>query len=151
MFTNRSLERKWKNDWGKRALVNISAICWVEGRGRSFMRSIETFSRTTWQSISRCFIRSWKTGLVAKWRALLLSQYRAGCLSHVIQRLLSKNCSHCNSHVAKAKALYSSSELDRAIVDCLLECHVIKDSPRKKQYPLIDLRESGHSAQLYSL
>jgi hypothetical protein len=49
--------------------------------------------------------------------------------------------------VAVDNALYSASEEDFEMVCCFLAFHEIRDEPKKKQYPDIDLLVSKHPAQ----
>ena len=71
------------------------------------------FSRTKWQSISICFVLSWKTGLDAIWMAAWLSHHNVA--GKVTLKLNSVNscCIHIISHVPWAIALYSDSALVR--------------------------------------
>ena len=46
--------------------------------------------------------------------------------------------------------LYFASEEDLEIVVCFLDFHEIGELPSKKRYPVTDLLESGHDAQLES-
>ena len=62
-------------------------------------------------------------------------------------RSLNKYCSHCNSQVKLAKALYSASELDLDTVDCFLDFQDMRELPRNTQYPVTDLRVAGQLAQ----
>ena len=60
---------------------------------------------------------------------------------------LSRANSQVISQVALAIALYSASAEERETIGCFLDFHEIKESPRKMQKPVTDLRESGHRAQ----
>jgi 4-hydroxy-3-methylbut-2-en-1-yl diphosphate synthase IspG/GcpE len=51
------------------------------------------------------------------------------------------------SAAAFASDLYLASVLDRATVACFLQLHDIKFSPKKMQYPPMDLRSSLFPAQ----
>jgi hypothetical protein len=65
----------------------------------------------------------------------------------VIPRSARRYNSHCNSHVADDRALYSASEEDLETVACFFARHEIKDLPIKKQYPDIDFLVSMQPAQ----
>ncbi len=51
------------------------------------------------------------------------------------------------SHTAEAIALYSASAEDLDTVVCFLDLHDTREFPKKMQYPVVDLRVSGHPAQ----
>lgn len=65
-----------------------------------------------WQSISICFVRSWKVGFVAMCCADWLSQY--SCAGEMKGSSISCNIyvSHCNSQTVVASARYSASDKD---------------------------------------
>ena len=44
-------------------------------------------------------------------------------------------------------ALYSASTENLEITDCFLDFHEIKESPKKTQYPVVDLLVSTQDAQ----
>ena len=51
-------------------------------------------------------------------------------------------------------ALYSASTEDLETIDCFLDFHEIKESPKKMQKPMVDLRVSiqdAQSASVYAL
>lgn len=135
-----------KRDPG-RGFVNASASWNWDWTGRSLMEPSLTRSRTRWQSISICLVRSWKTGLDAIWIAAWLSQNRrAGweqgkCNSERSRRIQG------SSLAVAAKARYSTSAEDREIVVCFLAFQDIDESPRKMQKPVVDFRVSGQDPQ----
>lgn len=53
--------------------------------------------------------------------------------------------------MAWANTLYLASDDDSDTVACFLLLHEMRDIPRKKQYPVIDLRVSEHVPQSESL
>jgi hypothetical protein len=57
----------------------------------------------------------------------------------VIFKSFIKYNSQMSSQVAVDKALYSALEEDQDTVICFLAFHDIRDDPKKKQYPLVDL------------
>ena len=70
--------RKLKVSRGS-ALVYMSTSYWAEAMGSNLISPECSFSHAMWQSISICFVRSWKTGLAAMWSVERLSQNkRAG-------------------------------------------------------------------------
>jgi len=48
---------------------------------------------------------------------------------------------------AAARALYSASEDDLLTVNCFLVCHEIKDLPKKKHWPEMDVLASLQPVQ----
>jgi len=67
----------------------LASWCEEETR-RSFMRPEVSLSRTIWQSISKCLVLSWNTGLVTMWGGLWLSQYKIGQLPQKMCKSQSK-------------------------------------------------------------
>lgn len=61
-----------------------------------------------------------------------------------------KEFSHTSSAAAVAKQQYSASILEREIIACFFEPHVIRLPPKKIQKPEVDFRSSGSDAQLAS-
>jgi len=59
---------------GYKALVNISASWHSEGTWDKRMRPSWILIRIKWQSISMCFVLSWKEGFFASWIADSLSE-----------------------------------------------------------------------------
>ncbi|KAK2451907.1 putative mitochondrial protein [Trifolium repens] len=55
--------------------------------------------------------------------------------------------SHCPSQIACARALYSASDDDLETTDCFLLFQLIREVPRKKHMPDVDLLVSGHAPQ----
>lgn len=103
----------------------------LEARGSSFMSLNVHLSHTTWQSISRCFVRSWKTKIEAMCCVLFLSQQRTACLVQWTWRSSSRNLSHWRSQEPVAKAHYSSSAEEEATVACF-DFQLNRESPRKE-------------------
>ena len=94
------------------ALVSTSAnwqwvLTWF-----SLITFSKTLSLTTWQSISICFVFSWKTGLELMCNAAYLSQNSRASLSCFTPISLRKYKIHTISHVATTMDLYSVSAKD---------------------------------------
>jgi len=142
-----NLNNKELKGWGRRDLVKKSASWFCEEIGRSFMIPAASFSLTMWQSISKCLVLSWNTGLADIWRALWLSQYNTGTLVHVICRSFKRYNSHWSSQVAAPRALYSALEEDLETMSYFLVLHEINESPRKKHCLEMDLLMSLQPAQ----
>jgi hypothetical protein len=142
-----SLDTKWLNLEGNNVFVRKSASCYCVEIGINFRTPFWTFSQTKWQSISRCLVLSWNTGLEAMCIALCESQYRAGSLAQATFKSFNKYIIHWSSKVALESALYSASDEDQEIVCYFLALHEIKDRPKKKQNPVVDLLESTQHAQ----
>ena len=111
------------------------------------MMPVWSFSLTRWQSISKCLVRSWKTGLAAIWMALWLSQNNTGSLEHWMWRSLRRYRSHWSSQVAEARARYSASEDDLEIVICFFVLQEIRECPIKKHWPKMERLLSTQPAQ----
>jgi hypothetical protein len=139
MSNNPSLESRMLKGCGNKDFVKKTANwSWV-GTGRSLNSPAWSFSLTMWQSISRCFVRSWKTGLAAMCIALWLSQYNTWSLTQLIWRSLSKQYNiHWSSHVADVIALYSASEEDLDTVGCFFVFQDMRYWPKKKHWPEIE-------------
>ena len=90
MSTNPSLVRMSVKGLGRSAFVKTSVSWPLEEIGSNRMSPTWTFSRTKWQSISRCFVRSWKTGFATMCKALWLSQYKTAGLEQEIFKSWSK-------------------------------------------------------------
>ena len=52
-----------------------------------------------------------------------------------------------SSAVVSASARYSASVLERATTDCFLLRQEMRESPRRKQYPVVERRSVGSPAQ----
>ncbi|MCI06269.1 GPI mannosyltransferase 1, partial [Trifolium medium] len=70
---------------------------------------------------------------------------------HLTLRSAKRYTNHCNSQEAKESARYSASKELLETVCCFLALHEIKEVPRKKQYPEVDLLVSKHPAQSASV
>jgi hypothetical protein len=64
-----------------------------------------------------------------------------------MQRSFNRYNSHCPSQVACARARYSASEEDLDTTDCFLLFQLMREVPRKKQMPDVDLLVSGQAPQ----
>jgi len=97
-----NLDNKLLKGCGRSALVKKSTICSFDEIGNSLRTLAWSFSRTIWQSISKCLVRSWNTGFAAIWRAVWLSQYMTGVLVHLICKSWRTYRIHWNSYEAAA-------------------------------------------------
>jgi len=136
----------WK--WSRhKALVKIYTS-WLEvSMCLVVIRPDCNFSQTTWQSISICFVRSWKTGFWAMWRAAWLSQYKIMGLERWMSRSWRSVLSHVSSQVVDARARYSASAEEWETVYCFLVRQEIGLVPSWMKKPMVDLRVSGQLAQ----
>ncbi|MCI02637.1 hypothetical protein A2U01_0023671, partial [Trifolium medium] len=73
-----------------------------------------------------------------------------GDLVHVTFKSCNKNINHCNSQDAKDNDRYSASDELRDTVFCFLARQDMRDEPKKKQYPDVDLLVSKQFAQSVS-
>ena len=148
---NPKLDGNVLKGWGSSDFVKKkkSAIWSWEVTVRSFRIPAWSFSLTKWQSISKCLVLSWNTGLTVIWMTIWLSQKRTGTLGLWMCRSLSRYKIHWSSHVAEveAKAWYSASEEDLETVICFLVLHEMKDFPMKKHWPVMERLVSTHPAQ----
>lgn len=120
MFFTAILDNSGNKSLEGRALLNMSARwCW-DLIGMSLRDPEETVSHTRWQSISICFVRSWKVGFEAIWIAAWLSQNKRIGESTVMWKSFNKCDNQKSSLVVAAKALYSASEDDLETVACFL-------------------------------
>lgn len=104
-----------------------------------------------WQSISICLVLSWNIGVTANCIAELLSQKTKVGWSDCTPKSLSNCLNQIISLVTDPIALYSASvELLETVV-CFFDFQEIKESPRKTQNHVTDLRVSIHPAQSESL
>ena len=129
------------------ALVKISANwSWVETWGKVIF-SVTTCWWMKWQSISMCFVRSWKTGLLAILVALVLSPWSGVELPTMTPNSQRRRRNQMISALADDIARYSASAEDLDTVVCFLHFHEIRESPRNIHHPVVDRQESGHPAQ----
>ena len=100
-----------------------------------------------WQSISMFFVLSWNTGLAAICIAAWLSENNKVIFGWGIWRSWSKAFNQITSHTANAMALYFAFAENLDTVVCFFDLHDTKECPKNIQYPMVDLRVSGHPAQ----
>jgi len=90
-----------------------------------------------------CLVRSWKTELWAIWIELWLSQYIGVGWEKEIPISASNQRNQTISLVVDTMARYSASVDDWETIDCFLLFQEIKESPKKIQNPVTDLRSVG--------
>ena len=125
-------KKQWKPVGNKGFVKKSTSWCWVEMESRHINPHIKC-SRTKWQSISKCFVHSWKTRLQAIWIALSLPQNRTGGLSWASCRSWRRNVCNCSPQVVALKDRYSASVEEWATVGCFFVRQLIKAWPMKKQ------------------
>jgi hypothetical protein len=81
-----------------------------------------------------CFDLSWNTGFFVIFMQLWLSHRIAVALISKSNRLVNNFQSHIASQLAEHAAMYSTSAVMRAILDCFLLCHEIMVDPKLKQH-----------------
>jgi len=125
------------------ALVKKSAISKEEGTKGKAMVSCLRWWRVRWQLISMCLVCSWKTELWAFWIELWLSQYiRVGWeMKTPISDSNQRN--QTIPLVVDVMAWYSASVDDWETIDCFLLFQEIRESPKKIQNSVTDLRSMG--------
>ena len=145
IFTTPNLERGEENWTKPSGLVKMSAS-WREDETCKVLSKLAwILSQMKWQSTLICFFLSWNTRLAAIWRAAWLSQKSTEAVGCGMQRSWSKAKSQVSPQVATAIALYSAEERETTV--CFFDLHDIKESPKKKQNPIMDLRVSGQLDQ----
>ena len=146
--TNLSLEIKsWK--WpGGIGLVNISTNWSWEDTKQSRKVPCSKWWRTKWQSILICLVHSWKMSLWVSWMALWLSQWIGTAVEQSTPRSWRSQRNQRSSAVVSASAQYSVSVLERVTTDCFLLRQEMRESPRRKQYPVVERRSVGVSLKV---
>jgi len=99
--------------------------------------------RVRWQSISMCLVRSWKTKLWAIWIELWLSQYIGVGWERKTHISASNQHNQTISLVVDIIAWYFASVEDWETIDYFLLFQEIRESPKKIQKPVTDLRSVG--------
>ena len=140
------LVRSWWRVLGT-ALVNIFANWLKEETWGRVIFSAATCWRMKWQSISICFVLSWKTGLLAILVALVLSPWRGVELPTGTPNSQRRQRSQMISALADDIARYSALAEDFDTMVCFLHFHEIRDSPRNIHQPVANLWQSGQLAQ----
>lgn len=84
-----------------------------------------------WQSISMCFVVSWKVELDVRYTAACLSQNSGTGLNCLTPNSSSKCSNQSISHDACAMDLYTADDLE--MVDCFLDLQERMKSPKKVQ------------------
>ena len=130
-----------------RALVKMSVIWELVVTWKVLILPSKILSLTRWQSTSIYLVHSWKTGLVAMYRAAWLSQNNIAGLWWLIFKSLSSCITQVISQATLAIALYSASTKDLDTTPCFLDLQDIKESPKYTAYLVRDLRVSRHPAQ----
>lgn len=96
-----------------------------------------------WQSISLCFVHSWKMGLTTMWRVAWLSQYK-GIEVVTGTRKSCKSClSQTSTLVVVAMTGYYTSAEEWETMVCFLECHKMGECPRKIIYLIVNCTSGG--------
>ena len=108
--------------------------------GSKWKRPCWSFSLTTWQSISRCLVLSWKLWFSAIWRANWRLHKRLAVMLMSVLRSSSKYVSHWTSQHVFTSVLYSASDEDLETIFCFFVFHEISESQRKMQYLVVERR-----------
>ena len=130
-FRMPNLTSKVCNRWEPSGLVSRSAICCFELRWTGTISFRSTRSRTKKQSISTCFVLSWKTGLLAICFAASLSQNNGVGPTIVTSSSFNSQRTYIISLTAVAIARYSASAEERDTTDCFFDFQDIGAPPNR--------------------
>jgi len=137
---NPNLRRSVKNYSLPSAFIKISASWYCVNTYEGLIIPVCNFSRTMWQSISMCFVRSWKTGFVAICKATWLSQKSRADKLHDTFKSCNRYRNKIISKLVLTIARYSTSADDLDTLVCFFYFHEIIEELRKMQYPDTNLR-----------
>lgn len=129
------------------ALVNASASWCCDLTGSSLIAPDVILSRMKWQSISICFVRSWKIGLFAICIAARLSQYITAGVVQTTWKSIGNCLIQITSLTVAPRALYSASAEEREMVVWHLDFQETNNLPMKMQKPVVDFLVSMHDPQ----
>jgi len=124
-------------------LVKKSAICKEKGTKGKVMVSCLRWWQVRWQSISMYLVHSWKTELWAIWIELWLSQYIEVGWENETLISASNQRNQTISLVVDVMARYYALMDDWETIDCFLLFQEIRESPKRIQNPVTDLRYLG--------
>ena len=124
-------------------LVKKYAICKEEETKGKVMVPCLRWWWVRWQSISMCLVRSWKTEFWAIWIEFWLSQYIGVGWEGETPISASNQRNQIISLVVDVIAWYSTSVEDWETIDCFLLFQEMRESPKKIQKPVTDLRSVG--------
>ena len=136
---------RWPN-----AFVKMSASCSLDGTKMGWICPATISSRTQWQSISMCFVRSWNTGFWDMCKAAWMSQWRDIDCEWDTPRLERRLFNHVNSHVVSAIDRYSASADKRDTVCCFFVFQETGEPPRNTNQPVRERLVKGQPPQLAS-
>lgn len=129
----------WQELWWRYQQVDSS-------RKYPVVRSPESRrSRTKWQSISICLVRSWKTGFLKMCRAAWLSQKMSIGVVWKTPMAARKYLIQMSSLVTVAMARYSASADEQETSPCFFVFQDMGDPPRATKKPVRERLESGHA------
>ena len=130
--------REWIS-WSPNLLCNVTKWSFPKATYEGLITPACSFSRTTWQSISICFVCLWKTGLAAICKATWLSQNNGAWAVCGVFKSCSIKSNQVSAKHVLAIARYSTSADDLETLACFLDFHEISEFSRKTQYPITDL------------
>ena len=132
---NPNLCHSVKNGSLPSAFVKISASWYCVGTYEALIIPACNFSRTMWQFISMCFVRSWNTGFAAICNVAWLSQKNWASKLHGTFKSRDKYRNQTISKQVLAIARYSAfaNDLDKFV--CSFDFHEIIEEPRKNAIP----------------
>jgi len=121
------------------AILKIYVSCYCVGTYERQIISAYNFSRTTWQSISMCFVRSWNTGFAAICNVVWLSQKSRADKLHGTFKSCNRYATKTISKHVLVIAWFSAFADDLDTFVCFFYFHEIIEN-KKKQYPDTNLR-----------
>lgn len=137
-----NLDSKKENCGEARGLVKMSTSWKREQTYWGSTKPALYWSWTIWQSMSKCFVRSWKTGFAVMCNAAWLSHHKGMGEGSETQKSRSTYDVHKSSHTVEARLLYSASAEKRDTVDCFLVFQEMRAGPRNTQKPVRDRQVS---------
>lgn len=135
-----SLDKRWICCVLPKLFVSRSLNCSLEDTWWVWIIFSNDFFLKKWQSMSKCFILSWKIGLAAIYNASLLSHKKFTGYWILTPNSVYKPISQAISAIAEAMVLNSISAELLAIVSCFIRFQDTKATPNLTKYRVTGLK-----------